>query len=162
MASKWQPACRMHTKLPSKCTAPDLFHDLFSVSVLPTYTSPFPQKGKGKHMVFFSSWLQIPGAPATLKYKQFVPKFQSYRLNCWPGPAVSSFKCKLVFTFYWTWKVAYCPALGPNGPCPYNQINSSDYLYLVYGYPSNHVKFVSYHLETGLYLLYIYEGVHPI
>jgi hypothetical protein len=31
-----------------------------------------------------------------------------------------------------------------------DQINSSDYPYLVHGYPSNHMGFVSYRLGTGL------------
>jgi hypothetical protein len=46
---------------------------------------------------------------------------------------------------------------------PHDQINSSDYSYLVCGYPSNYVRFVSFCLETGSdLLLYIYEGVRPI
>jgi hypothetical protein len=42
---------------------------------------------------------------------------------------------------------------------PRDQIKSDNYFYLVCGYPSNHLKFVSYRLRTGLDLpLYIYEG----
>jgi hypothetical protein len=53
---------------------------------------------------------------------------------------------------------------GPDGPRPRDQINSDDYSYLVHGYPSNHVRYVGYHLGTGPYPLYgyIYEGVQPI
>jgi hypothetical protein len=40
-------------------------------------------------------------------------------------------------------------------PCPHDQINSSDYPYLVCGYPSNHVEFVGYHLGMGLDLPHI-------
>jgi hypothetical protein len=32
---------------------------------------------------------------------------------------------------------------------PRDQINLGDYPYLMCGYPSNHVGFVSYHLGTG-------------
>jgi hypothetical protein len=45
---------------------------------------------------------------------------------------------------------------------PRDQINSSDYHYLVCGYLSNHVIFVSFCLGTGLDLPYTYEGVRPI
>jgi hypothetical protein len=47
-----------------------------------------------------------------------------------------------------------------DGLHPCDQINSGDYLYLMCGYSSNHVGFVSYRLVTGPYLsLYIYmEG----
>jgi hypothetical protein len=38
---------------------------------------------------------------------------------------------------------------GPEGARPYDQIDSSDYSYLVRGYPSNHVGSVGYRLGTG-------------
>jgi hypothetical protein len=43
-----------------------------------------------------------------------------------------------------------------DGLRPRNQINSGDYPYLMCGYPSNHVRFVSYHLGMGPDLPYIY------
>jgi hypothetical protein len=45
----------------------------------------------------------------------------------------------------------------PRRSAPHDQINSSDYPYLVRGYLSNHVGFVSYCLETSPDLpIYIY------
>jgi hypothetical protein len=40
-----------------------------------------------------------------------------------------------------------------------DQINSSNYSYLVWSYPSNHVGFVGYLLRTDPDLLYKYKGV---
>jgi hypothetical protein len=49
-----------------------------------------------------------------------------------------------------------------DGPRPRDQINSIDYPYFVYGYPSNNMEVVSYLLETGLDLPYKSKGVRPI
>jgi hypothetical protein len=62
----------------------------------------------------------------------------------------------------WTPKVVDGLALGAGRSVPCDQINSSDYPYLVCGYPSNHVGFIWYRLGTGPDLPYIYEGVRPI
>jgi hypothetical protein len=46
---------------------------------------------------------------------------------------------------------------------PRDKINSGDYTYLVRGYLSNHVEYVSYRLGTGPDLLpYEYKGVRLI
>jgi hypothetical protein len=61
-----------------------------------------------------------------------------------------------------TTKVADGPALRPGRSAPHDQINPGDCFYLVHGYPSNHMGFVSYRLETSPNLPYIYEGIRPI
>jgi hypothetical protein len=48
------------------------------------------------------------------------------------------------------------PVLGPVRSTPHNQINSGDYPYLVRGYPSNRVEFVSYRIGTGPDSPYLY------
>jgi hypothetical protein len=45
--------------------------------------------------------------------------------------------------------VADGPTLGPDSPCAHDLINSSDYTYLVRGYPSNNVGVVGYLLGIG-------------
>jgi hypothetical protein len=62
----------------------------------------------------------------------------------------------------WTQKVADGLALGPGRSVPRDQINSNDYSYLMRGYSSNHVRFVSYRLGMGLDFPYMYDGVWPI
>jgi hypothetical protein len=46
----------------------------------------------------------------------------------------------------WSPNVTYSPALRSGWSAPRDQIDSDDYPYLVCGYPSNHVKSVSYDL----------------
>jgi hypothetical protein len=53
-------------------------------------------------------------------------------------------------------KVVEGSVLGLGQSAPHDQIDSDDYLYLMRGYPSNHMGSVSYRLGTGPDLPYIY------